>query len=43
MRANGVPEQLITGKETTPREKFQAWAATVPRTAAQPAVPLDPP
>ncbi len=36
MRANGVPEQLITGKETTPREKFQAWAATVPRTLRNP-------
>jgi glucuronate isomerase len=36
MRANGVPETLITGKETTPREKFQAWAATVPRTLRNP-------
>jgi glucuronate isomerase len=36
MRANGVPEPLITGKETTPREKFQAWAATVPRTLRNP-------
>ena len=36
MRANGVPERLITGKETSPREKFQAWAATVPKTLRNP-------
>ena len=36
MRANGVPEKLITGTESTPREKFQAWAATVPRTLRNP-------
>jgi glucuronate isomerase len=36
MRANGVPESLITGNESTPREKFQAWAATVPRTLRNP-------
>jgi glucuronate isomerase len=36
MRANGVPERLITGAETSPREKFQAWAATVPRTLRNP-------
>src|SRR5581483_11939394 len=36
MRANGVPEKLITGNETSTREKFQAWAATVPRTLRNP-------
>jgi len=36
MRANGVPEPLITGQETTPRQKFQAWAATVPHTLRNP-------
>lgn len=36
MRANGVPEKLITGNETSAREKFQAWAATVPRTLRNP-------
>ena len=35
MRANGVPERLITG-DATPREKFQAWAATVPQTLSNP-------
>jgi glucuronate isomerase len=35
MRANGVPEDLITGS-ATPREKFQAWAATVPATLRNP-------
>jgi glucuronate isomerase len=35
MRANGVPEHLITGG-STPREKFYAWAATVPRTLRNP-------
>jgi glucuronate isomerase len=36
MRANGVPERLITGNESTPCEKFQAWAATVPKTLRNP-------
>jgi glucuronate isomerase len=36
MRANGVPERLITGNETSAREKFQAWAATVPKTLRNP-------
>lgn len=35
MRANGVPEQFITGK-ASPFEKFRAWAATVPRTLRNP-------
>jgi glucuronate isomerase len=35
LRANGVTEDLITGK-STPREKFQAWAATVPLTLCNP-------
>jgi glucuronate isomerase len=36
MRANGVPEKLITGSETSAREKFQAWAKTVPKTLRNP-------
>ena len=36
MRADGVPERLITGQDSTPREKFQAWAATVPHTLRNP-------
>ena len=36
MRANGVPEKLITGNETPAREKFQVWAATVPKTLRNP-------
>jgi glucuronate isomerase len=35
MRANGVDEELITG-DSTPREKFQAWAETVPYTLRNP-------
>lgn len=35
MRANGVDEELITG-DSTPREKFQAWAETVPFTLRNP-------
>ncbi len=35
MRANGIGEELITG-DTTPREKFQAWAETVPFTLRNP-------
>jgi glucuronate isomerase len=35
MRANGVPEKYITG-DATPREKFLAWARTVPYTLRNP-------
>ena len=35
MRANGVDERYITGNASD-REKFQAWAATVPRTLRNP-------
>jgi glucuronate isomerase len=35
MRANGVNEDLITG-DSSPREKFQAWAETVPYTLRNP-------
>jgi len=35
MRSNGVPERLITG-DASPREKFLAWAATVPHTLRNP-------
>ena len=36
MRAHGVNEDYITGAKSTPREKFQAWAETVPHTLRNP-------
>ena len=36
MRANGIDEKYITGKDTTPYEKFQKWAATVPKLIGNP-------
>ncbi len=35
MRANGIDEKFITGS-ATPREKFMAWAKTVPQTMRNP-------
>lgn len=35
MRANGVPERFCTG-DATPKEKFMAWARTVPQTLRNP-------
>jgi glucuronate isomerase len=35
MRSNGVPEDLVTGKGS-PRDKFMAWAETVPHTLRNP-------
>jgi glucuronate isomerase len=35
MRANGIPESHITG-DASPREKFQAWAQTIPHTVGNP-------
>jgi glucuronate isomerase len=35
MRANGVDERFCTG-DASPREKFEAWAATVPHTLGNP-------
>lgn len=35
LRANGISEDLITG-DASPREKFQAWAETVPFTLRNP-------
>lgn len=35
MRTNGVDERFCTG-DATPREKFQAWASTVPSTLRNP-------
>jgi glucuronate isomerase len=35
MRANGVPERLCTG-DASPREKFDAWVATIPHTLGNP-------
>jgi len=36
LRANGVPERLVTGSESSDWEKFEAWAATVPYTFRNP-------
>lgn len=36
MRAAGEPEELITGKDVDPLEKFHAWARTVPKTIRNP-------
>lgn len=35
MRTNGVPEELVTG-DGDPKEKFRAWARTVPATVGNP-------
>ncbi|MGJ5819588.1 glucuronate isomerase [Paludibaculum fermentans] len=35
MRANGVPEDLVTG-DASPKDKFLAWARTVPDTLRNP-------
>ena len=36
MRICGIPEALITGRETSGREKFQAWASVVPKLLGNP-------
>ena len=36
MRANGVAEKFCTGRDVTPKEKFLAWASTVPHTLRNP-------
>lgn len=36
LRANGIDEKYITGKETTFWEKFEKWAETVPYTMRNP-------
>lgn len=36
MRANGVGEHLITGREASDWQRFEAWAATVPYTLRNP-------
>jgi glucuronate isomerase len=36
MRAVGVPEEIITGKDVAPKEKFDAWARTLPQTVRNP-------
>jgi glucuronate isomerase len=36
LRFNGVPENLITGKETSDYDKFLAYARTVPNTLRNP-------
>jgi len=36
MRANGISEEYITGKETLDWEKFEKWAETVPYTMRNP-------
>ena len=36
MRAAGIPEELVTGKEADPKERFRAWARTLPKTLRNP-------
>ena len=36
MRANGIDERFITGKDTSDWEKFEKWAETVPYTLRNP-------
>jgi glucuronate isomerase len=36
MRANGIDEKYITGKDTTFREKYDRWSETVPYTMRNP-------
>ncbi len=36
IRSNGVEEKYITGKDSTDREKFQAWAETMPKLIGNP-------
>lgn len=36
MRANGVEEALVTGRETSDWDRFEAWAHTVPYTMRNP-------
>ena len=36
MRSNGIDERFITGRDTSDREKFEKWAATVPYTMRNP-------
>ena len=36
MRANGIDERFITGKDTSDWEKFEKWAETVPYTMRNP-------
>ena len=36
MRANGVPEEYVTGKDKPSWEKFSKWAETVPNTMRNP-------
>ncbi len=36
MRANGIDEKYVTGKDTTYREKYDRWAETVPYTMRNP-------
>ena len=36
MRSNGVAEEYITGQSTTPYQKFEKWAATMPKLIGNP-------
>ena len=36
MRANGIDEKFVTGKDTTFRDKYDRWAETVPYTMRNP-------
>ena len=36
MRSNGIEERFITGQDSTPFEKFEKWAETVPKLIGNP-------
>ena len=36
IRSNGIDERYITGKDTSPYEKFEKWAETVPKLIGNP-------
>jgi len=36
MRANGIPEELVTGKDADPFDKFMAWASTMEHALGNP-------
>ncbi|MGE4583133.1 MAG: glucuronate isomerase [Sphaerochaeta sp.] len=36
MRANGIPEELVTGKDADPFDKFMAWASTMENALGNP-------
>ena len=36
IRANGTPEELVTGKDADPFDKFMAWASTMEHALGNP-------